>query len=219
MFRSLFLSFVLVFSLSSLLAVVDVKAATDATGVNKENFLLLKTKYGTALIVLYPKKAAKHVKRVKKLVREKFYDGLKFHRVIPGFMAQTGDPKGDGTGGSKYPNLRAEFNNVFFNRGVIGAARSQNPHSANSQFFICFQASPHLNRQYTVWGKVVHGMETIDRIKPGGGPNGMVQNPDKILSLRVLADVREKDQPTISLQQFVPGNEKKPRKKILPRIE
>ncbi len=188
-----------------------------AKGVDLNNFIYLDTKYGRAVIMLYPKKAPKHVERVKKLVKEKFYDGLKFHRVIHGFMAQTGDPTGTGSGGSKYEDLRAEFNDVPFNRGVIGAARTRVPHSANSQFFICFQAAHHLNGQYTAWGKVVHGMEFIDQIKRGRGPSGMVDEPDTITTMKLAAD-KEAGPPPTPLQPFLPGYEFQPRKKVLPRI-
>jgi peptidylprolyl isomerase len=182
-----------------------------------ENFLYLDTEYGRSVIVLYPEKAPEHVKRIRKLVRDGFYDGLTFHRVIHGFMAQTGDPTGTGTGGSELPDLKAEFNNIPFNRGVIGAARTQNPNSANSQFFICFQAAYHLNGQYTAWGKVVHGMDYIDQIKRGRGPTGMVSEPDKIVKMYVAADVKES--PPVNLKQFIPGFENAPRLKTLPRIE
>ena len=137
------------FVISVVLFLFGVTQVSAQSGVNLDNFLYLDTKYGRSIIVLYPKKAPKHVERVRKLVREGFYDGLLFHGVIHGFMAQTGDPTGTGTRGSDYPDLRAEFNNVPYNRGVIGAARTQNPHSANSQFFITFQAAHFLNGQYT----------------------------------------------------------------------
>ncbi len=183
-----------------------------------ENFIFLETKYGRSVILLYPKKAPKHVDRVRKLVREGFYDGLKFHRVIHGFMAQTGDPKGDGTGGSSYPDLRAEFNDVPFNRGVIGAARALNPHSANSQFFICFQAAHHLNRQYTAWGRVVKGMKFIDKIKRGSlDSNGTVSDPDVIVSMKLAADVPGDH--SMELLPLTPGYEQQQRRKILPRIQ
>ena len=205
------------FVISVVLFLLGVTQVSAQSGVNLDNFLYLDTKYGRSIIVLYPKKAPKHVERVRKLVREGFYDGLLFHRVIHGFMAQTGDPTGTGTGGSDYPDLRAEFNNVPYNRGVIGAARTQNPHSANSQFFITFQAAHLLNGRYTVWGKVVHGMEFIDKIKRGRGQSGMVDNPDKIVKMQVVAD--SKEAPKVDLRQFVPGLEQAPRKKLLPRIE
>lgn len=210
-------SFVLGFVLVIITATQALSETTLNKGVDLENFLYLDTKYGRSIIVLYPKKAPKHVERVRKLVREGFYNGLLFHRVIHGFMAQTGDPTGTGTGGSDYKDLRAEFNDVIYNRGVIGAARTQNPHSANSQFFITFQAAHFLNGQYTVWGKVVHGMKFIDKIKRGRGQSGAVDNPDKIVKMVVVAD--SKDDLLINLQNYVPGFELAPRKKHLPRID
>ncbi|GJM02133.1 MAG: hypothetical protein DHS20C08_06340 [Rhodomicrobium sp.] len=198
-------------------SIQGVQAQSFDKDINLENFLYLDTTYGRAVIVLYPKKAPKHVAQIRKLVRQGFYDGLKFHRVIHGFMAQTGDPTGTGTGGSELPDINAEFNDMPFNRGVIGAARTQNPNSANSQFFICFQAAHHLNRQYTAFGKVVHGMEYIDQLKRGRGPSGMVDEPDVIVAMKVAADV--KDPPPVALKQFVPGFENAPRTKVLPRIE
>lgn len=192
-------------------------AAQAVKKPNFENYIFLETKHGRSIIQLYPHKAPKHVERVRKLVREGFYDGLKFHRVIHGFMAQTGDPTGTGTGGSELPDLRAEFNNTLFNRGVIGAARTQNPHSANSQFFICFQAAHHLNGKYTAWGKVVKGMEFIDQIKRGVGYGGMVDEPDVIVSMKLAADV--KGDHTLLLQPYEPGYNMQMRKKVLPRIE
>ena len=147
-----------------------------------DNLLLMELKSGNVTIEMKPEIAPNHVKRIKKLVREKFYDGLKFHRVIDGFMAQTGDPKGNGTGGSG-KNLKAEFSSVNHVRGTLSMARSNDPNSANSQFFICFQSASHLDRQYTVFGKVVKGMEFVDLIKKGEGANGEVLEPDKIISL------------------------------------
>ena len=137
---------------------------------------------GKVIIELMPESAPGHVERVKQLVSEKFYDGIVFHRVIPDLMAQTGDPTGTGTGGSKYPDLKAEFTDTPFVRGTIGAARTDNPDSANSQFFICFNDTgcAHLKGQYTVWGKVVEGMELIDAIKSDQG------NPDKIVSMTMM---------------------------------
>ena len=123
------------------------------------------------------------------LAREHFYDGTVFHRVIEGFMAQGGDPTGTGTGGSKYPDLQAEFSNsAHFLRGTVGAARTGNPNSANSQFYIMFAPAPHLDGQYTIWGQVVQGMEFIDRIKRGAGGSGTVRDPDKIIKLRLASD-------------------------------
>lgn len=214
--RAFFLSLIAIVTVS-LLASHPLRAQSFDNKLNLENFLYLDTKYGRSVIVLYPEAAPKHVERVRKLVREGFYDGLKFHRVIHDFMAQTGDPTGTGTGGSDLPDLKAEFNDILFNRGVIGAARTQNPNSANSQFFICFQAAHHLNRQYTAWGKVVHGMEFIDQIKRGTDRSGMVAEPDIIVKMVVAAD--SKDAPPVNLKQFVPGFENAPRQKILPRIE
>ena len=154
-----------------------------------ENTLLLKLKDGDVLIEMYPEDAPKHVARIKELVREGFYDGLKFHRVIDGFMAQTGDPRGNGTGGSGR-NLEAEFNNRSHQRGTVSMARAADPNSADSQFFICFDDASFLDRQYTVWGQVISGMQAVDKIKRGTGPNGMVYNPDKIISMRVVADLQ-----------------------------
>jgi peptidylprolyl isomerase len=150
-----------------------------------ENTLIMETTQGNVVIALRPDLAPKHVERIKQLAREGFYDGIVFHRVIEGFMAQTGCPKGTGTGGSKYPNLPAEFNAEKHVRGVCSMARSQAPNSANSQFFICFDDATFLDKQYTAWGKVIEGMENVDKIKRGEP----VQNPDKIKSLKVAADV------------------------------
>jgi peptidylprolyl isomerase len=150
-----------------------------------ENVVLLDLKDGRVTIVLRPDLAPKHVARVKQLVREHFYDGIVFHRVIPGFMAQTGDPTGTGTGGSKYPDLPAEFSNkATFERGTIGAARSSDPNSANSQFFIDFAPAPFLNGKYTIWGQVIDGMDAVDKIEPGEPP----VKPDKIVKMQVAAD-------------------------------
>ena len=159
--------------------------------------MIMKLKNGEVLIELFSDVAPKHVERFKLLAKEKKYDGVVFHRVIKGFMAQTGDVKfGNsnnesydlrlvGTGGSDYPDLKAEFSDIPHERGTLSMARSSDPNSANSQFFICFQSAPHLDRQYTVFGKVIKGMELIDLIKKGEGPNGQVTNPDKIISLSI----------------------------------
>jgi len=141
------------------------------------NTLVLEVKTGKVMIRLRPDLAPKHVERVKKLASEGFYNGLKFHRIIPGFMAQTGDPLGTGAGGSSYPDLPAEFTPTPFERGTIGAARTGDPNSANSQFFICFTHVPHLNGQYTVWGQVVEGMQHIDQVAKGEPP----AKPDVIM--------------------------------------
>jgi peptidylprolyl isomerase len=134
--------------------------------------LVIETRTGKVLVKLRPDLAPKHVERVKQLAREGFYDGLKFHRVIPGFMAQAGDPKGTGDGGSNYPDLPAEFSQEPYKRGTVGAARTQDPNSANSQFFICYTDTgcSGLNGQYTVWGQVVDGMDNVDKIAPGEPP-------------------------------------------------
>jgi cyclophilin family peptidyl-prolyl cis-trans isomerase len=157
-----------------------------ATVKDPENTLIMDTTQGKVVIALRPDLAPKHVERIKQLAREGFYDGIVFHRVIEGFMAQTGCPKGTGTGGSKYPNLPAEFNAEKHVRGVCSMARSQAPNSANSQFFICFDDATFLDKQYTAWGKVIEGMENVDKIKRGEP----VANPDKIKSLKVAADVK-----------------------------
>ena len=142
-----------------------------------DNTLLLETSQGPITIVMRPDLAPGHVARIKELVREGFYDGVKFHRVIDGFMAQTGCPKGNGTGGSKYPDLKAEFNAEPHVRGTVSMARASSPDSANSQFFICFGDARFLDRQYTAWGKVVSGMENVDKIKRGEP----VRDPDRIV--------------------------------------
>lgn len=159
--------------------------------LDPENTLYMELKTGRVVIQLFPDLAPKHVERVKMLAREHFYDGTPFHRVIEGFMAQGGDPTGTGTGGSKYPDLPAEFTNKkHFLRGTVGAARTGNPNSANSQFYIMFAPASHLDGQYTIWGQVVSGMELIDQLKRGSGGGGTVSNPDKIVTMRVAADVK-----------------------------
>jgi cyclophilin family peptidyl-prolyl cis-trans isomerase len=150
-----------------------------------ENTLVIETTKGRVVIEMRPDLAPNHVAHIKKLAREGFYDGIVFHRVIDGFMAQTGCPHGSGTGGSKYPNLAAEFNAEPHVRGTASMARAQNPNSANSQFFICFDDARFLDRQYTVWGKVVEGMENVDRIKRGEP----VRDPDRMISVKVAADL------------------------------
>ena len=149
-----------------------------------ENTLLIETTKGNVVIEMRPDLAPGHVAHIKKLAREGFYDGIVFHRVIEGFMAQTGCPHGTGTGGSKYPNLKAEFNAEPHTRGVCSMARSSMPNSANSQFFICFDDARFLDKQYTVWGKVTQGMENVDKIKRGEP----VSNPDKIVKAHMAAD-------------------------------
>ena len=161
----------------------------------ENNIMILKLKDGNVEIELFEDVAPNHVKRFKKLSSEKMYDGVVFHRVIDGFMAQTGDVQfGNsnldrfdlnraGIGGSKYPDLKAEFSDIPHERGTLSMARSSSPDSANSQFFICFKSATHLDRQYTVFGKVINGMEFVDLIKKGDGSNGQVSSPDKIISL------------------------------------
>ena len=173
-------------------AVAEPAPATAETAKesNLENTLYLDLKDGRVVIELYPDLAPKHVERIKKLAREKFYDGIVFHRVIEGFMAQTGDPTGTGAGGSKYENLPSEFNSTPHTRGVLSMARASDPNSANSQFFIVFDNATFLDNQYTAFGKVVSGMEFVDTIKKGDkAQNGTVQDPDKIVTLRVASDV------------------------------
>ena len=153
-----------------------------------ENALLLKLKDGDVVIEMYPEDAPEHVNRIKELARAEFYNGLKFHRVIDGFMAQTGCPYGNGTGGSG-KKLKAEFNRNPHKRGTVSMARSMMPDSADSQFFICFADCPWLDGQYTVWGEVTSGMDVVDKIKRGNGPNGSVSEPDEIISLQVIADL------------------------------
>jgi len=149
-----------------------------------ENTLILETTKGQVVIAMRPDLAPGHVARIKELARDGFYDGVVFHRVIDGFMAQTGDPTGTGRGGSGR-KLKAEFNDATHDRGTVSMARAQHPDSADSQFFICFDDASFLDGQYTVWGKVISGMENVDRIKRGEP----VRDPDKILSMKVAADV------------------------------
>jgi peptidyl-prolyl cis-trans isomerase B (cyclophilin B) len=151
------------------------------------DYLILDLKDGPVKIKLRPDLAPNHVERVKTLAGEGFYDGVVFHRVIPGFMAQSGDPTGTGMGGSDLPDLKAEFSSHKHTRGTVSAARSQNPNSANSQFYICFDDAPWLDRQYSVWGEVVEGMDNVDKIKKGGEHNNgaITGEPDKILKARI----------------------------------
>ena len=160
--------------------------------------MIIELKDGKVEIVLYPDVAPNHIKQIETLVKNKEYDGVVFHRVIEGFMAQTGDVEfGNsnkpgfninqaGTGGSSLPDLKAEFSNIPHERGTLSMARSSDPNSANSQFFICFDSAPHLDRNYTVFGKVLKGMEFVDKIKKGSGPNGSVENPDKIIKISII---------------------------------
>ena len=155
---------------------------------NLEDTLYMDLKYGRVVIEMRSDLAPNHVSRIKELVRSEFYDGVVFHRVIDGFMAQGGDPTGTGTGGSG-ENIDAEFSNARHVRGTLSMARAQNPNSADSQFFICFADVPHLDGQYTVWGKVIEGMEHVDKIKRGTPQNnGLVENPDKIVRMQIASD-------------------------------
>jgi len=162
--------------------------AMQAGAADLENTLYLELKDGRVTIELRPDLAPNHVTRIKELVRQNFYDGIVFHRVIEDFMAQTGDPTGTGTGGSGQ-NLAAEFSDEKHLRGTLSMARSASPDSADSQFFIVFKASSWLDGQYTVWGQVTDGMERVDNIKMGAAGSGAVDDPDKIITLRVAADV------------------------------
>jgi peptidylprolyl isomerase len=171
--------------------VCAVPAIAQSAGTDPQNTILIDTKYGRIVIKLRPDLAPKHAERIKQLARDKFYDNVPFHRVIAGFMAQTGDGQnGDGTGGSKYPNLPAEFTNTPFVRGVVGMARTSDPNSANSQFFIVFADASHLNGQYTVVGQVVSGMDVVDKLKKGAGQSGAVTDPDRMLKVQVAADAK-----------------------------
>jgi cyclophilin family peptidyl-prolyl cis-trans isomerase len=178
--------------LAALVCAAPAIAQPLPAGLDPQNTLLIDTKYGRIVIKLRPDLAPKHVERIKTLAREKFYDNVPFHRVIGGFMAQTGDgQKGDGTGGSKYPDLPAEFGNTRFTRGIIGMARTSNPNSANSQFFIMRGEASHWNNMYTVVGEVAAGMDVVDKIKKGPeAQNGSVTDPDRMLKVQVAADVK-----------------------------
>lgn len=166
-------------------------SAGAAADPDLENTLYIDMEFGRITIELRPDLAPNHVERIKLLAREGFYDGVVFHRVIDGFMAQSGDPTGTGSGGSTYDDLDQEFSNAPFLRGTVGMARTSDPNSANSQWFICFDAASFLNGQYTVWGQVIDGMDVVDQIKKGVGQSGMVSDPDAMVSVRVAADVKE----------------------------
>jgi peptidylprolyl isomerase len=176
---------------TGLLAATWGASRAAAGNLDPQNTLYLDTKDGRIVIRLRPELAPKHVAQIKTLVKRGFYDGIVFHRVIDGFMAQTGDPTGTGTGRSDLPNIPAEFTDTPFRRGTLGMARSQEPNSANSQFFICFAEAPFLNGQYTVFGEVVSGMDVVDKIKKGDkANNGQVTKPDKITKMRLAADAQ-----------------------------
>ena len=165
-----------------LVATSAVRAATE----DAADTVVMTLKNGKVVIRLRPDWAPKHVAQIETLVKRGFYDGIVFHRVMPGFMAQTGDPTGTGSGGSDLPNLPAEFNGTHFTRGIVGMARSSDPDSANSQFFICFGDAGFLDGKYTAFGEVVSGMDVVDKIKAGTeANNGQVTNPDKIVTMRM----------------------------------
>ena len=166
-------------------ALAPIALASGQLNAKESNILYMDLKTGRVTIEMFPKLAPKHVARIKKLVREGFYDGVVFHRVIDGFMAQTGDPTGTGRGGSPYGDVEAEFTwDETFSRGTVGAARGQDPNSANSQFFICFEKAAFLDRQYTIWGRVIDGMEHVDQIARGEPP----PEPDKIIKMTLAED-------------------------------
>jgi peptidylprolyl isomerase len=171
------------------LAAIPVSAIAQAP-LDPQNTLYMDLTYGRVVIKLRPDLAPNHVARVKELAKKHFYDGTPFHRVIPGFMAQGGDPTGTGGGGSDLPDLKAEFTKTPFVRGVIGAARTDDPNSANSQFYIMFARAEWLDGKYTVWGEVVQGMEFVDKIKKGTGQGGVVSGPDKIVKVQLAADAK-----------------------------
>jgi peptidylprolyl isomerase len=180
---------------------------TDATPA-PENTLLLETKDGVVTIELLPELAPLHVERIKTLAARGFYDGTPFHRVIEGFMAQGGDPTGTGTGGSDLPDLPAEFsppNKARYVRGTCGMARTNNPNSANSQFFIMFAPASSLDGQYTIWGRVAAGMDVVDKIKRGGGSNGIVREPDVIKSMKCGAAAPAEAAPAPDAQDSTPA--------------
>ncbi|PIW27835.1 MAG: peptidylprolyl isomerase [Rhodospirillales bacterium CG15_BIG_FIL_POST_REV_8_21_14_020_66_15] len=171
---------------AAVLLVLGVGTMNDAEAMDLENTLYMDTSHGRVVIQMRPDLAPKHVARIKELTRQGFYDGLTFHRVIGGFMAQGGDPNGTGTGGSGQ-NLPAEFSSEPFKRGTVGMARSMNPNSADSQFFICYARTSHLDGQYTVWGQVVEGMKYVGMLERGEPP----ANPDKIVKMQVAADAEK----------------------------
>jgi peptidylprolyl isomerase len=175
-------------AMSLALALLLLTTVTQAQAPDPQNTLVIELKTGQVLVKLRPDLAPKHVERVKLLAKEGFYNGLKFHRVIDGFMAQTGDPQGTGRGGSKYPDLPAEFTREVYKRGSVGAARTPDPNSANSQFFICFgDGCRGLTGQYTLWGEVVEGMDNVDKIAKGEPP----RQPDVMQKVYLLADKKQ----------------------------
>jgi peptidylprolyl isomerase len=174
-------------AISAMLALFALAATARAQAPDPQNTLVIELKTGKVLVKLRPDLAPKHVERAKVLARQGFYDGIKFHRVIDGFMAQTGDPTGTGMGGSKLPDLPAEFTPEVYKRGSIGAARTSDPDSANSQFFICYDGCGPLTGEYTLWGEVIEGMEHVDKIARGEPP----ARPDVMLKVYLLADAKK----------------------------
>jgi peptidylprolyl isomerase len=193
--RSLFMRLLKTLMIATLALFISMEtpmAQPAPVQLDPENTILLQLKDGTVTIKLRPDLAPKHVARIKELTRQGFYDGIVFHRVIDGFMAQTGDPTGTGMGGSGQ-NLDAEFSSAKHLRGTLSMARAASPNSADSQFFICFQPSSFLDGKYTVWGEVIDGMQFVDNIKKGDeANNGSVTAPDKIISMKVMADTAAK---------------------------
>lgn len=192
--RNILKTFFLIFLMAMFAMTVKAADLENTDNQNEtnslENTVYLELKDGRVVIELYPDVAPNHVARMKELSREKFYDGIVFHRVIEGFMVQTGDPTGTGMGGSDKPDLNQEFNDISHERGILSMARSSNPNSANSQFFIMLEDNDSLDNKYTVFGRVTSGIDHIDNIKKGdGGANGKVTDPDSIVSLRVASDV------------------------------
>lgn len=189
-FQKIF-TFVILFFLTMTTA-ANAQAQNKWRARDLENYIYIDLATGRVVIELLPQLAPKHVERIKVLARRGFYDGVVFHRVIDGFMAQTGDPTGTGSGGSNLPDLKAEFSDEPHIRGALSMARASNPDSGNSQFFIVLADSRFLDGQYTVWGRVVQGMELVDKIKKGAPGSGKVNGPDKMIKVRVAADVEKK---------------------------
>ena len=179
--------------IAALICAAPALAQTLPAGLDKQNAIVIDTTKGRIVIKLRPDIAPQHAERIKLLARDGYYNNVPFHRVIDGFMAQTGDGKNfNGTGGSKYPNLPAEFSKVPFKRGIVGMARTSDPNSANSQFFIMFADGSSLNGQYTVIGEVVSGMDVVDKLKkaPPGSSGGVVTDPDKMVKVQVASDIK-----------------------------
>ncbi len=192
------LTLLMIFSMNKTMAQNSTKTPTQVNSnitknskADLENILYIDLTYGRVVIEMLPKIAPKHVERIKTLTRQKFYDGIVFHRVIDGFMAQTGDPTGTGMGGSKMPDIKAEFSDEPHIRGAVSMARASDPNSANSQFFIVTSDSRFLDGQYSVWGRVISGMEFVDKIKKGANRDGKVVGPDGMVKVRVASDTNK----------------------------